>query len=78
MNLEYVPLLSLHRELYLLPRRSARFQHYLQLLKDPERDDVSNPPLVAINPMAKEHVLALVEQLLAINADAIGADAQSA
>jgi hypothetical protein len=74
MKLDYVPLLPLHQELYALPRGPARFAHYLSLLKDPASDDVRYPPLVALNPMAKEHVAALVEQLLALDADALAAE----
>lgn len=71
MILEYVPLLPLHRELYALPRGPERFAHYLALLQDPAGDDVRYPPLVTINPMAREHVAAIVEQLLALDADGI-------
>jgi hypothetical protein len=59
MKLEYVPLLKIQRELYGIPRGYERFQAYLQTMIDAGTRDLALPPLVAINPMGKDHVPAL-------------------
>ena len=74
MALTYVPLLSLQRELYKLPRSPQRFQQYLQALVDEGSGDMALP-LSAMNPMAQDHVPAYLDQLLAEDADAIAATA---
>ena len=75
MNLEYVPLLQVQRGLHDMPRDPARFRQYLRkMLRD---DRVELPPLVMANPMAREHVTLLLDELLAVNADAHGAAAAS-
>jgi hypothetical protein len=73
MKLEYVPLLRVQREIQGLPRNYARFQHYLRtMLSD---DGVELPPLGIMNPMGKDHVTALLDALLALDADGVGAAA---
>jgi hypothetical protein len=55
MKLTFVPLLQTQRELYDLPRNMERFNAYLATMKDPTTGDLKLP-LVAMNPMGKEHV----------------------
>ena len=77
MDLEFVPLLGLQRELYALPRGMARFRSYLRAMVDARTGDLELP-LVAMNPMGKDHVPALLDRLLALGADEIGAAAVAA
>ena len=74
MNLEYVPLLKVQRELYELPRGFERFREYLKTMIDPETGDL-NVPLVAMNPMGKDHLPPFLDHLLAIDADGVGSRA---
>jgi hypothetical protein len=69
VDLEYVPLLKIQRELLDIPRGRARFDAYLRTILNEARDDVRLVPLVAANPMAREHVADLLDAYLAIGAD---------
>src|SRR5262245_42014447 len=71
MGVEYVPLLQIARELYRMPRDMTRCQEYLRTLRAPSGNDVSIPPLVALNPMARDHVPRLIDQYLVLDADVI-------
>jgi hypothetical protein len=76
MKLIYVPLLPLQLELQKMPRDMVRFQRYLGTLTlhDPRQQAVVEyPPLGIANPMAREHVTELLEQLLTMQADEIAA-----
>lgn len=73
MNLQYVRLLHIQRELYRLPRNLERFQSYLRTMLTPDRKDLTFPPLVYMNPLAKEHVPALLERYLGLGAEEVGA-----
>lgn len=75
MTWQYVPLLHHLEELYRMPRSLERFQAYLATVLNAEGDDVDLVPLVATNPMAKEHALELVRQLLAMGAEEIAEQA---
>jgi hypothetical protein len=75
MNLEYVPLLQIQRELQSLPRNNARFQRYLGEMKNQYGPDGMRIPLLAANPMAKDHVTAVLDALLALDADKIAVHA---
>jgi hypothetical protein len=75
MQLDYVPLLKIQRELHSIPRGTARFQQYLRTMLTRDGKDVELPPLGIMNPMAKEHVTSLLDALLALNADEIAARA---
>src|SRR4051794_39219155 len=81
MKLDYVPLLRVLREVYAIPPREIvngkprRFQQYLRTIFSPGGDGAERLPLLAANPMAKDHVTALLDQLLALDADGIGAQA---
>ena len=69
----HLPLLEVQRELYLLPRGPERFAAYTELMTGP--DDTLALPLAVLNPMAKAHVSERLEQLLALNAETLAADA---
>jgi hypothetical protein len=73
MYIDHVPLLKIQRELHDLPRGRARFQQYLRTIFDANGDDGELIPLIAMNPMGKEHVTALLDALLALDADGVAA-----
>ena len=77
MELEFVPLLRIQRELYDQPRGMERFRSYLRTMVDARTGDLELP-LVAMNPMGKDHVPALLDRLLAVDADGAGAVAMRA
>jgi len=68
----YLPLLQLQRDLYCLPRGPERFRRYLLQMIDWETEEV-RLPLFNLNPMAREHVPARLDELLAMDADGIAA-----
>ena len=74
MKLSLLPLLQIQRDLYALPRGFERFREYIKTMTDPETGDLALP-LVAMNPMGKEHVPALIDQYLALDAEKIAAEA---
>ncbi len=74
MQLDYVPLLQLQRDLYRIPRGRERFRAYLRELIDWQAEDV-RLPLFAMNPMGKDHVPAFLDAVLALDADRAAADA---
>jgi hypothetical protein len=78
MNLEYVPLLGVQRSLHDLPRGPSRFRAYLDVMLNDSRDAPRFPPLVMVNPMAKDHVATLLDTLLTLDADGEGARALAA
>jgi hypothetical protein len=53
-----------------------RFRAYLQAMTDAETGELARP-LAAMNPMGKDHVPALLDSLLALQADDVGALAAS-
>jgi hypothetical protein len=75
MNLEYYPLLQIQRRLQGMPRNQARFQQYLRMVNNEHGEDGMLAPLISANPMAKEHVTALLDAFLALDADRIAARA---
>lgn len=74
MQIEYVPLLQLQRELHDIPRGMGRFRQYLRTIS-PDRTNLELPSLLVMNPMGKDHVKALLDALLAMDADGIAARA---
>jgi hypothetical protein len=74
MNLEFVPLLQVQRDLYRLPRGMERFRAYIRTMVDPETKDIQLP-LSPMNPMGKDHVPALLDEYLAFDADGAAARA---
>src|SRR6516225_3660950 len=80
MNLDYVPLLRVMRELHSIPRGQPpafngmkRFRHYLRTIFPHDENADQLLPLIAMNPMGKDHVTALLDSYLAMDADGIGA-----
>lgn len=71
MQFAYVPLLQIQLHLQRLPRTPARFEQYLRTIFGNERGMLELPSLLAMNPMGREHVTALLEQYIALDADAI-------
>jgi hypothetical protein len=71
MKLDYVPLLTIQRELQGMPRGRERFRQYLRTIASPDGDSLDLPSLVIMNPMGKDHVTALLDALLALDADGI-------
>jgi hypothetical protein len=74
MTVEFVPLLQVQRDLYALPRGMERFREYIRTTTDAETGDLALP-LVAMNPMGKEHIPVLLDQYLAMGAEQIAAEA---
>jgi hypothetical protein len=74
MQLDYLPLLAIQRDLYRMPRGMERFHAYLRTMVDPETGDLALP-LVAMNPMGKDHLPLCLDRLLAIDADGVAARA---
>jgi hypothetical protein len=75
MNLEFVPLLQLQRDLYAIPRGLERFQAYLKTMLNADASDIELLPLSILNPMGKDHIPALLDALLSMQADQIAAAA---
>ncbi len=82
MILDYVPLVRVMRDLHNIPRGQPpdfngkkRFRQYLRTIFDYDRKVCKLPLLLAMNPMAKDHVTALLDAYLAMDADGIGARA---
>jgi len=80
MNLDYVPLVRVMRDLHSIPRGQPpdfngkkRFRQYLRTIFDYDRKVCKLPLLLAMNPMGKDHVTALLDAYLAMDADGIGA-----
>jgi hypothetical protein len=75
MELDYVPLLQIQRDLHGIPRSMERFRTYLRTMLNQDGTDVELAPLAAMNPMGKDHVKDLLDALLGLNADEVGARA---
>jgi hypothetical protein len=74
MELTFVPLLRVQRELYSMPRGMDRFREYITTMTDGETGDLALP-LVAMNPMGKDHVPALIDDYLALDAEVVAEEA---
>src|SRR5918992_2337843 len=70
MMLTFVPLLRVQRDLYAMPRGMERFREYIKTMTDAATGDLALP-LVAMNPMGKDHVPALIDEYLAMGAEEI-------
>jgi hypothetical protein len=73
MNLAHVPLLQIQRELQAMPRTMERFRQYLRTVLTDDHTEAKLVPLLAANPMAKDHVTKLLDVLLAMDAEGIAA-----
>lgn len=71
MKIEFVPLLQLQRDLYSIPRGQERFQTYLETMLNADASDAELMPMVTMNPMGKDHIPAMLDTLLAMDADAM-------
>lgn len=79
MNIRHRPLLQIQRDLHEKPRTMERFYEYLRTIfggdVSEENDTPQLVPLIAMNPMGRTHVNARLDQLLALGAEEIAADA---
>jgi len=73
MHIIYLPVLRTLRQLYRLPRDMRRFQRYVATMTGGTDDVVL--PIGLANPMAREHAIAKLDELLALGAEEIGAAA---
>ena len=73
MDVSYIPVLGVLRDLYAQPRDVKRFRNYLAAMLGGTDDIVL--PITGANPMAKEHALRAVERLLDLGAEEIAAGA---
>jgi hypothetical protein len=73
LKISYLPVLDILRDLYVQPRSMQRFQQYIAALTGGTGDVVL--PIGVANPMAKEHAVAKIDELLALDAEKIGARA---
>ncbi|NML64864.1 hypothetical protein HHL22_06560 [Hymenobacter sp. RP-2-7] len=69
-----LPVLAAMRQVYTLPRTPARFQAYLRLLHGATRTDLL-VPVQHFNPLAKEALVARLDELLALAAEPVVAEA---
>ncbi|GGK34937.1 hypothetical protein GCM10008955_31100 [Deinococcus malanensis] len=71
MRFELIPTLNELRSIYARPLDATRFQAYLDTVVAGAHTakDVRLPPLVRANPMAKAHVLEVLDQWLALGAE---------
>jgi hypothetical protein len=75
MKLDYVPLLQVQRGLQGIPRGIGRFRQFLRTMAGRDGTCLELPSLNYMNPMARDHVTALLDALLALDADRIAAEA---
>src|SRR5689334_17486646 len=74
MQISFLPLLQIQRDLYAMPRGMERFREYIRTMTDAETGDLALP-LVAMNPMGKDHIPALIDEYIALGAEQIAKDA---
>lgn len=74
VRLTFLPLLRIQRDLSALPRGMERFREYLKTMTDADTGDLALP-LVAMNPMGKDHIPALIDQYTALGAEKVAQDA---
>lgn len=75
MKLDYIPLLNLQRDLYRIPRGRDRFRSYARMMEEDALGESRLAPLVALNPMARDHVPALLDALIALDAETVASEA---
>src|SRR4051812_30171118 len=75
MRLDHVPLLRIQRELHDIPPGMDRFREYLRTIWGPADTGGELIPMLLMNPMGKAHVAALLDALIAIDADGVAAGA---
>lgn len=74
MPFALLPVLAAMRAVYAQPPPAARFQAYLRLLHGPTQADLAMP-VQHFNPMAKAALVARIEELLALQAEQVVAEA---
>ena len=74
MPLSFLPLLQIQRDIYAMPRGMERFREYIKTMTNPETGDLA-VPLVTMNPMGKDHVPALIDEYLALDAEGVARSA---
>jgi hypothetical protein len=70
VKLDFLPLLQIQRDLYAVPRGMERFREYIKTMTDAQTGDLALP-LVAMNPMGKDHIPALIDEYIAHGAERI-------
>src|SRR5258708_6620709 len=73
MQLEYVPLLQIQRELQGLPGNIRRFRQYLRTMIDYDGPILELPPLGIMIPVGGGRVTAVVGALLGLDAEGMAA-----
>ena len=70
-SLQLVPLLEIMRDYHRLPRNQERFEAYISMVTGGAQAtaDLAFPPLVAMNPMGKDHVLERLEAWIGLDAE---------
>ena len=71
MEIHLIPLLEIQRNLQGMRRDKARFKSYLGSLLTPDGNNCALAPLVLFNPMGREHVTAVLDQLIEMGAESI-------
>lgn len=71
MKFELVQLLKIQRDLYHVANGPERFRAYLDTMLTTDASDVDLFPMVTMNPMGKAHIPAMLDALLAMNAEAV-------
>ncbi|MGH2369340.1 MAG: hypothetical protein ACRDI2_14195 [Chloroflexota bacterium] len=73
MDIEYLPLLGVLRDLYSQPRSMERFKRYVDTMLGGTGDVVL--PIGVANPMAKEDAVAKLDELIGLGAEEVGVKA---
>ncbi len=74
MDIDHIPLLQTARDLHDVPRGIERFNAYIKTILNDERTDAELVPLIAMNPMGRQHVAARLDEWLALDADVSAAE----
>jgi hypothetical protein len=69
MEVSVLHLLAIQRDLYAMPRGMDRFRAYIATMTGGTDDLVL--PLASMNPMGREHVAAMIDELLRMDAEAV-------
>jgi len=75
LQVEHVPTLRDQQRIYAIPRGPGRFADYIATITGGVPDACVMPPLISMNPMAREHVAEAVDRLIALDAEAVARDA---
>jgi hypothetical protein len=75
MPITHIAIMAEQYRLQQMPRNMERFHEYLNTITNEDHTDVKLAPLVAANPMAREHVTERVAEYLALDAEQVAATA---